>query len=354
MKLKRRIIIPEVLNIISDTTKIHYFSFAEDFSGQLFNKFGKLNIKFRIKSNKYFKSLKKKNCILFYSDEIKVHNFDKKSHTFSLLWEKRIKPFGNLYAHCVIKPDNIILEVSKFYYNFVKFKIENLIPPGLLLKDLTYLLLILNDFLPVHSSSFAINRKQGFLILAPPNVGKSYTVMQAVKEGYHFLSEDISIVNKRGKIFPVAYTSTYTHEISKLKYLSLFSYYLPAKVEPMGKKFKKELLNYSTINKIFLLEPSKKKGINYLKKASNYLLDRERIVARILTLHKDEFNILNDRVILTYFYATGLINKFNKLEKELITNMVNGAEDIILIRSKEPAYFYKVIKEIIRYGKDVR
>ena len=347
MKKISRVLFPGVLNIISNTTKIHYFSFAEDFSEELFNTSGKLKIEFYIKSQKYFKELKKKDGLFYFSDEIKV--FNNENNIMSLFWKKRIYPIGSLYANCIIHPNNIILEVSKFYYNSIKFKIENLLPPGIILKDLTYLLLILSNYLPVHSSSFAIDEKEAFLVLAPPNVGKSYTVMQAVKDGFYFLSEDISIVDKYGNIYPVAYTSTYTHEVSKLKYLSLLAYYLPQKAEPMGKKYKNKLLEYSKIKKIFILEPYKEKSIKHLKKAFTYSTNKEEIVAKILTLNKDEFKVFNNKIILSYFYLTNSMSEFNNLELELIENLVENVEDIILIKSPVPKYFYEIIKKIGLY-----
>ncbi len=345
MKKISRVLCPGVLNIISNTTKIHYFSFAEDFSEELFNKSGKLKVEFYIKPQKYFRELEKKDYLFYYSDEIKVYNDE--NNIMSLFQKKRIYPIGSLYANCIICSDKILLEVSRFYYDIIKFKIENLLPPGIVLKDLTYLLLILNNYLPVHSSSFAINEKEAFLILAPPNVGKSYTVMQAIKDGFYFLSEDISIVDKNGNIYPVVYTSTYTHEVSKLKYLSLLAYYLPQNVEPMGKKYKNKLLEYSKIKKIFILESFKEKSIEHLKKAFTYSINKEEIVAKILTLNKDEFKVFNNKIILSYFYLTNSISKFNNLELELIENLVKNVEDIILIKSPAPKYFYEVIKKLI-------
>jgi len=343
----RRVLFPGVLEIISNTTKIHYFSFAEDFSDKFFDKRGNLKIEFYIKPQKYFERLeeiRKKEFLFYYSDEIKVYSI---GNNMALFQKKRILPIGNLYANCLLQLDNIVLEVSKFYYNCFRFKIENLLPPGIVLKDLTYLLLVLNNYLPVHSSSFAIDEEEAFLVLAPPNVGKSYVVMQAVEDGFLFLSEDISIIDENGKIYPVVYTSTYVHEVSKLKYLSLLSYYLPKKIEPMGKKYRNKLLSISTVKKIFILEPAREKNIKFLKRDFIYLSQRENIIAKMLTLNKDEFRIFDNKFISAYFYLTSSIFQFSNLELNLMNNLVDSAEDVILIQSNTPEYFYQAIKSVL-------
>ena len=43
------------------------------------------------------------------------------------------------------------------------------------------------------------------------------------------------------------------------------------------------------------------------------------------------------------------MSEFNNLELELIENLVENVEDIILIKSPVPKYFYEIIKKISLY-----
>lgn len=344
MRYIDRCIIPSVLKIKSSKTKIHYYSFAEDISAEIFrcNQYN-IMIEFYTKPSSYFKQLSTGSNKEYFSKEIVIENNE---NGLSLLWRKKIYPVGTIYSHLKIFNNRVLLEVNNFYYSIIKFKIENLIPPGLVLRDLTYLTLISNNYLPLHSSAFAIDEKKAFLILAPPNVGKSYTVMKAGEAGFRILSEDISLVNLYGTVFPVLYTSTYIHEVTKLRYLSLLSYYIPYRVKPIIDK-SYDTLQRSSIYKIFILEHSRKNSVIYLKKGNQFNINKKDIVAKILALNRDEFKIYSNKLITAYFYITNSLLKFNELEVRLIHNLIDNVKDIVLIKAVSVYDFFKEIQNLI-------
>lgn len=87
--------------------------------------------------------------------------------------------------------------VNKAYYRLVRYKFENVWPPGQHLTNLITLKLLENNIGTLHCASFSDRRtKKGYLIFGASNTGKSYTTFAALRLGYQYHSEDLTILDK--------------------------------------------------------------------------------------------------------------------------------------------------------------
>jgi hypothetical protein len=331
----RRVIIPEVLCIHSSTSNIHYFSYGGFFKKEIFQSENKckFNIFFEFKPKKYFADLIEEfKYSIKYSDSIFLE--DASDPDRILLLYKKNAGILKLYMQVFSFKNSIHFYVNKPYYTIFKFRVENVLPPGIHLRDLTYLKLLLNDFLSLHASSFASD-DVGYLILAPPNTGKSVTVTKLARDGFKVLSEDISVVNLRDlSLYAVPYTTTLYHKTSKLEYLAPLDYYIPHHYQPFGEVFIKNLISKSKLKKIFILEYGKPEILVEEEKA--------KALVSLINLTKSEFslrsNLVMDAILYNYGFDLEQIEytKFSKLIEKI---------DIVRIRANSPMKYFDAIKK---------
>ncbi|WP_297512624.1 hypothetical protein [Thermococcus sp.] len=329
---------PEVLKAKSGIGKIHYYSFGEFLRGNCEIPHGERNavvsVKFEIGSTNDVPS----NLRYKYSDSILLDNLH---DNIVVKLEKAISPIGRIKALLKIGPanklSNISLVVNRRYYTIFKMKIENVIPPGILLKDATYLSLIHNNFIPLHSSAFAKDKNEGYIIMAPPNVGKTTTVLEAVKNGFYGLSEDISIANLKSKtVHAVPCTATQHHETKINKLLGPLSYFTASSFKTFGEEYRERIIPKAKIKGIFILE----KGNSLLQELSS-----EEAFERIILLNRDEFKWHSDMIITAIQYYFPEI-RIEHVEEEIINNLVTSIP-VYLVREKSPFEYFRSIRDVI-------
>lgn len=107
-----------------------------------------------------------------------------------------------------IKENEVHACVGKSYMRLIKVKIMNIHPIGYVLFDIVTSLLLRSGYAPVYGSSFSSGGK-GALIMAPPRMGKTLTVIRLVQDsGAKMLGEDIAVTDGE-KIYAVPLTDTY-------------------------------------------------------------------------------------------------------------------------------------------------
>ncbi|GEM_PF-2243090 len=335
----QRVIVPEVISIHSNSPKIHYFSFGEFFYEDLFPYTNCcIKIFFDFKPRKYFIDLLNEygdgKCTK-YSDSVFLKGID--TNSLSTIYRKKAG-FVDLFMLTKISQDRIELYVNKHYYSLFKLRIENVVPPGLHLRDITYLKLLLNDFLTLHASAFATSEDEGYLVLAPPNTGKSFVVTKLAEDGFKLLSEDLSVVNLRDLcIHAVPYTATFYHETSKLKYIAPLSYYIPVRRKVLGELFKGKIIPKAKLKKIFILE--------YGRQPVFDRVDEDSALVEILNLTRNEFNLRSNLVINAILYHQKL--DLESIEKEKFSRLIKRI-DVIKIRANSPYEYLDIIKRKVR------
>ena len=77
--------------------------------------------------------------------------------------------------------------VNNNYYRLIRFKVDNLYPPALHLMDIIMLQIINSGDIVLHGASLTrTSKSESFLIIAPPDTGKTYTTYKLLEKGYKF------------------------------------------------------------------------------------------------------------------------------------------------------------------------
>jgi len=337
MNIKEYIVSPSLIKIASNVSFIHHFSFGRDLSHGLFEVEGReLEFKFVVERDigkhkefdeKFEFYLGKKNCS-------------------EILYERPIPLRQTAKMLVKFKKSGIEMIVNKAYYNIVKFKIENIYPPGIHLDDLITTELLKHELSPISCSCISKNGKC-YLIAAPPDTGKSLTCFLATKRGYSFISEDIAIIDKNYAYSVL--TDTFLHFLHENKILprvykafireTPIAYFL----KPPKVNFKKIFKNTkfekkSRIEKIFILEKGEK-GMQELNK--------EEMFRKLLLMNRNKFSYFNNPLLMAYSYfnPTFDLSALMKKEEELLKTIVYKCDGFI-VRSNNAKDYIDFIENV--------
>ncbi|MEM4680608.1 MAG: hypothetical protein QW038_02325 [Nanopusillaceae archaeon] len=198
-KLKSYNIVPGIFRIKSNINYIPYLYFGENLSNFFKVKKSRISVVFKVCNNFSYKSNFKQKFHFCYG------NFGKKEIYYERPLARKIR------AKLLLKDleRNTKIYVNKSYFRLVKFKVDNLYPPGIHLTDILSTKLLKNGLSHSHSACISIDNK-AILIFAPPDTGKTITTFLALKNGFNFISEDITIVDKK-YAYSCPLTSTFYH-----------------------------------------------------------------------------------------------------------------------------------------------
>lgn len=244
------------------------------------------------------------------------------------------------------------ITVNCIYNKIVKFKFDNVWSPGQHFSNLVTINLLQKNIATLHCASFSNKETQdGYLIFGASNTGKSYTTFKALKDGYQYHSEDLTIIDKN-TIYSIPSISANSDKLPDKDFLlKLHLFFLSIPVVNLIaprfhtiKSYEKfaQNINYKSVgklSKIFILE----RGNKNIKKLSN-----KEAFRRILILNRIELAYYNDHLYRSYSYFNKKIDieKLYKKEEELIKYFTENAETF-LISENYPEKFYPHIKKII-------
>jgi hypothetical protein len=265
------------------------------------------------------------------------------------------RPLGlglNARLHCKNLMTDPQIRVNKTYYKFIKSKIDNTFPPGVHLADTLSLLLLKNNYTPLHCAAISSNN-EGIVLAAPPDTGKSITTMLAVKRGYGFLSEDIAVADDK-YVYSNPQTTTFynipgfktNHSLRQMLFRFLAAYtptpgYFvrppTARIYDIMKDVKIDLK--APIKYIFILA----KGRDTLEE-----LDSKEALRRILIINRNEFSYHKNTLLFAYSYFNRSLNINALMQKEerLIENMTSKVK-CYLVQSADAANFINIIDKAI-------
>ena len=115
-------------------------------------------------------------------------NFESQSSRYTI---KYTEHFGSSGAQFQIKfnGSKIEIAINELISKSKHVTYVNLIEPIL------RFLFIFKGYILLHSACMSSPSGQGFFLSAPPDTGKTTTVIKCVKQGYYFLSDDMTIIN---------------------------------------------------------------------------------------------------------------------------------------------------------------
>ena len=333
---------PEIANVLSNQVTIPYFSYGEYFDNYIESPPSKINISFSVDA-----------------DLSKLDHLTQKFHfcygakNAEEVYFERPLGFGlSAKLHCKNLMTDPQICVNSTYYKLIRFKLDNVFPPGVHLADTLSLLLLKNNYIPLHCAAISSNN-EGIVLVAPPDTGKSMTTMLAVKKGYGFLSEDIAIADDQ-YIYSNPKTATFYHTPgintnrslrqkltrfldSNMPMLSYFITPQAARIYEIMKDIKIDLK--VPIKYIFVLG----KGGDALEE-----LDSKEALRRILTINRNEFSYHKNSLLFAYSYFNRSldINAFMRKEEKMIEDMT-GKVKSYLVQSADSADFINLIDKII-------
>jgi len=333
---------PEIASVLSNQITIPYFSYGEYFDNYVESSPSKINISFSVDARLSKPDHLTQKFHFCYGAENTEEVYFERPLGFGLIAKLHCK---NLMTHPQIR-------VNTTYYKLIRLKIDNTFPPGVHLADTLSLLLLKNNYIPLHCAAISFNN-EGIVLGAPPDTGKSMTTMLAVKRGYGFLSEDIAIADDK-YIYSNPQTATfhhtpgvYTNHSLKQKLIRfidtnilLLSYFVTPRAARLYEVMKDIKIDLKVpIKYIFILN----KGEDRLEE-----LDSKEALRRMLTINRNEFSYHRNSLLFAYSYFNRSldINVLMQKEEKLIEHLTSNVKSY-LVQSADSANFINIIDKII-------
>jgi hypothetical protein len=333
---------PEIANVLSNQVTIPYFSYGEYFDNYIKGSPSKINISFSVDAHLSKLDHLTQKFHFCYGAENAEEVYFERPLGFGLSAKLHCK---NLMTHPQIR-------VNRTYYKLIRFKLDNTFPPGVHLADTLSLLLLKNNYIPLHCAAISSNN-EGILLGAPPDTGKSMTTMLAVKRGYGFLSEDIAIADDK-YIYSNPQTTTFSHtpgvntnhplRQKLIRFIDTNMLALSYFVTPRAARLYEAMKDI----KIDLKVPIK--YIFILNKGKDMFgeLDSKEALRRMLTINRNEFSYHKNSLLFAYSYFNPSldINVLMQKEEKLIEKMTSKVK-CYLVQSADSANFINIIDKTI-------
>lgn len=222
-----------------------------------------------------------------------------------------------------IEGTNPTIECNPVYYWWSNMRVSRLFTLADHVESIVTIKLLQKSMVLLHGGIVAKNGS-AILLTGLPNVGKTTNVLRLIKEGYHFLSEDVSIVDNTGMAFAVPFTRSFkTQGFGKW-------------LRRMGRLIFKDIkFGHSSAlelsSEIPVRESARLERIYILEKDADIklsLMHPKLALKKLLGFNRMEFNYCRNTSLLTYllFHSNRLINDYTTLEINTIWKLVNRCE----------------------------
>jgi hypothetical protein len=242
------------------------------------------------------------------------------------------------------------LVVNDAFFAYVRLKLDSVYPPGVHLADILISNLLYRGYAPVHCAAISSPAGEGMLLFAPPDTGKTLTTFAALRQGFHYLAEDIAFVDSE-HVYSNPHTATFLHNkefasqyvrtatdpissiIKKVPLLSSYAKTPAVSVSSMAKDF--QIDEEAPIRRIIILDRGKK----HIERIS-----KEEAARRILIINRNEFSYHKNSLLFAYSYFNPSfnLNKMMKIEQEIIDTMVSKADCFLAKTSDAREYFHLI------------
>lgn len=305
------VVIPGILSLETNlkSNNFNYFSLGEITNKQIFKP---KNEKYSICVN-----LTKKPESYIDEDLVEYSSFYKVGKK-SIYLERN---YGGIKCNMLIKgmdTNNLQIYFNNSYYRLIRFKVDNLYPPGLHANDIIMTKMISAGDLVLHAASFiGLVDSKAFSVIAPPDTGKTFTAYKLLEKGYKFLGEDLSYYSHHdGSLKCMPYTSTWGHHfvknrisINNIPFLQLFKNQQKETVDDI---FGAESIGESgKLSRIYLLEKSSQDKLIKVEPSTE-------VIKKIISIQRNEFSYFKNPLIRAYEY-------FNDLDIESIYSKEIGS-----------------------------
>lgn len=333
---------PEIAIVTSNHASIPYFSYSDHLDQVDDEQKSKIHISFKVSDDIHRPSyLDQKFHFCYGSDGLDEIYFER---------HLGLGFFAKLYCKDLMSRPKIT--INKWYHRFIRFKMDNVHPPGAHLTDILTIQLLEKNFLPLHCAAVSL-RGDGFIIAAPPDTGKTVTSMLATKNGFGFLSEDIAIADDTF-IYSNPQTATFYHipgfkenRSIRQRLFNFANTKMPALcflISPPSARI------YEVMKTIDVDAKAPVKGIFILEKGSELVeeIDTDEVLRRMLIINRNEFSYYKNTLIFAHSYFNRLpdLGKLQRREEELMLTLASKAR-CYLVRSSNSMKFIDSIKKVV-------
>ena len=237
---------------------------------------------------------------------------------------------------------------NNIYNRFIHFRFMNLHSIGFMLTDVAAYLLLRNNFLPIHCSSYQLGEAT-VVVFAPANTGKTLSTMtMCINNNAKFLAEDMAISDGEF-IYSVPWTSTFRYYSSvDNSFFNRLFIKLEDKIPIVG------LLSTSRNKKVSdfigqqnIIDKAKVTHLVILEKGEeNVKIEKPEIFYRkILNLNRYEYNYIKAPLLRAYEYFNPDLNidSAYKYEQELLKKLVKNSQKQVIIKSNNPLNYSSML-----------
>ncbi len=336
------VVIPELLKVITNPKLANTFCYHtfNHFANHLINIFNDENTLLTAEFNVV------KNIEKPLSDEwIKYGLYKYKDN--KIYFERRI--FGNT-LQLMYEDNGSIFNIicNKKYYNLIRFTLGGgLFPPGLILQNIVTTKLLERGYAPLHCACVSKNGRAA-LLPAPPDTGKSTTMMLAMKRNYNFISEEVAVVDSNLNVFSCPLTTSYAKYLKSYK--NKLHSFLAEKI-PIFPFYTKQPLS-EIVNFLRNIKIDKKSKIGYiilLERGETKIeeTDKDSILHKILAMNRAEFPYYHDPLLNAYSYFKSNFDLYKIVNNERkILEKVVEITDCYVVKSKNPKEYINLIDRI--------
>jgi len=205
--------------------------------------------------------------------------------------------------------------------------------------------LLQRGVIPVHGGS-VIQDGYAHLLLAPPDTGKSTSVMGLVRAGFKYAAEDMILV-KGTQVYPVPFTATVSNP--PVKWSERIR-------RPTTRNSHKRTI-YDEIGLAYEpLAPTYKLGNLYLlvrssRCAATAVVDRTKIMRKLIMWNRMELLYHQDRMLMALLALNDDLPSLDDLiaeERVGLQRMIEAASEVIIVEASEPAEFSPLILSTLK------
>ena len=252
------------------------------------------------------------------------------------------------------------ITVNRPYHRFGKLRIGDFCPSGIHLRDVLLAKLISAEYLPLHGSAFAA-AGDGVLVTGLPGTGKTQIVLQAIKEGFQYLSDDLTIADGSGRLRACHGVSSFAYEMNKVPgfqryrqatyWKNKLAGFLSRGIPLAGSLFEQPYLDVSLFAQhVEFVQEAKARYIFILAKGSSRVerLSNQEALNMLVTVNRLEFSYPGNPLLLAHSLLNPRLDlsELMRTEERLLQKLVEGATCFLCVASN-PEEYYGLIKQSI-------
>jgi len=270
--------------------------------------------------------------------------------------------FGSVKAKMELSElhDHPTITVNKPYYRLGKLRIGEFYPPGIHLRDVLAVGLIRAGYQPLFGSAFAASG-EGTLVISPPGIGKTLILLQAMKQGFQYLADDLVIADSNSYLHPCLSVSSFAYELGKMtefhRYRSArfwkikFLDFLSRKVPLAGLLFQRPYLDISFFTQeIEMAREAKTRFIFILARGSSRVekLSDVDALRMLMIINRLVFSYPENQLLLAYSLLNPWLNlpELRQAEERLLQKLIGGANCFLCVAPSPDEYFSLIQQNI--------